>query len=221
MAAVASSRMTADVLQTAPRISDEVRAQLAQERKRLASDPGRIAVPAEHTVSAKYVYRTKPGTYRRVLHQLPMPPQETEAGDEKRFQFTYRRWKQRVARETWYPDLEADEAAEKLTKLLNDVHDALGDTQIKFTSIPRHQECFFPTNSPVVAGYLDELIKQGRGEFAQVYREHKVRLVVGLGTDKAQAFPNTELGSRAARAYAAEHGFTSIEFVSDDPPKEA
>lgn len=213
MTAVPSSNATAPT-PFMPLISDEVRAQLNQERRRLAADPGRMHIPAELSFSAKHVYRAKPGTYRRILHQLPMPPEEAAAGDEKKFNFALRRWKATVAR-AWYPDLEMEPAAKKLTAYLEKVRDALGDTRLKFTTVPRHQECYFVTNSDVVAEYLDQLIARGKGEFAQVYREHKARLVVGLGTDKAQAFPNTELGSRLARAYAAEHGFGEIKLVNE------
>ena len=198
----------------APLVSDEVRARLALERRRLAADPGRVHLPAELSFSAKHVYRAKPGTYRRILHQLPMPPEESAAGDEKKYNFALRRWKATVA-QPWFPDLEREKAAAKLKDYLEKVRDALGDTGLKFTSVPRHQECYFVTNSDVIADYLDTLIAKGIGEFAQVVKEHKVRLVVGMGTDKAEAFPNTEMGSRLARAYAAEHGLEEIKLVKE------
>lgn len=214
MAAVSSTSPVKPLAPSAPLISDAVRAQLAQERRRLAADPSVRHVPAELSFGARHVYRTRPGTYRRVRHNLPMCPDEATYGDEKAYRFALRRWKVLVA-QSWFPDLPREEAADKLAAYLETVRDALGDTKLKFTTVPRHQECYFVTNDDVVAGYLDQLIERGIGEFAQVYKEHKARLVVGAGTDKAEAFPNTELGSRLARAYAAEHGFDEIKLVKE------
>lgn len=199
----------------APLISKETRAALEIERRRLMADPALRHIPAEITFNAKHVYRARPGTYRRIVHFLPMPPEEAAAGDEKKYQFALRRWKATVAQKA-YPDLPREDAAKKLTALLEKVRDALGDTQIKFTSIPRHQECFFGTNDDVIAAYIDGLIAKRTGEFAQVYKESgRVRIVVGMGTDKAEAFPNTETGRRMAHAYAAEHGIKTIEIVEE------
>lgn len=212
MAAVATQRM--DVSQSIPVITPEVRAQLAMERKRLLADPGRAQLAAELTFSAKHIYRSKPGTHMHILHQLPMPPEEAASGDEKQFNFALRRWKAIVA-QPWFPDLPREKAAEKLIAYLDGVRDALGDTQLKFTRVPRHKECYFVTNNDVIAGYIDRLIERKIGEFAHVYKEQKARVVVGLGTDLAQAFPNTDGGWRLARAYAAEHDITSIELVKE------
>lgn len=199
---------------TAPLISPEVRAQLAMERRSLVADPNRMQIPAELQFSARHVYRSRPGTHRRILHQLPMPPEEARYGDEKRYRFDMRRWQQLVARQ-WYPDLTPEAAAKKLTAYLDQVRDALGDTQLKFTHVARHQECYFVTNDDTVAGYIDRLIANRTAEFANVTKEQKARVVVGINTDKAQAFPNTDGGWRLARAYAAEHDITSIELVKE------
>lgn len=214
MAATPSASAVQSIVPSAPLISDAVRVQLAAERRRLAADPGVRQVPAELSFSAKHIYRTKPGTYRRVRHNLPMCPEEAAFGDEKTYRFAKRRWDVLVA-QRWFPELERDKAAERLAAYLDTVRTALGDTKIKFTTVPRHQECYFVTNDDVVAGYLDALIAREAGEFREVYKEHKARLVVGMGTDKAEAFPNTELGSRLARAYAAEHGFDEIKLVKE------
>jgi hypothetical protein len=215
MSAVAASSMIAEDRPSAPPITPETRAQLAKERLRLLADPARPSLPAEMNLSAKHVYRAKPGTYRRIKHNLPMPPEEKQAGDEKRFNYDLRIWKAKVAA-AWYPDLEREAAAKKLTAYLNKVRDALGDTRFKFTQVPRHQECFYATNDEVIAGYIDDLIARGVGEFAQVYREGgRTRVVAGLGTEQAKAFPNTASGRALAFEYANEHGITAIEIVEE------
>lgn len=212
MAATPTQAMT--IPASAPAISQETRVQLANERRRMIADPARMLIPAELSFSAKHVYRSRPGSYRRILHQLPMPPEEAAAGDEKKFNFQLRRWKALVA-QPWFPDLPREEAAKKLIAYLDTVRDALGDTQLKFTHVPRHQECYFVTNDDTVAGYIDTLIARGTAEFAKVTKEQKARVVVGINTEKAQAFPNTDGGWRLARAYAAEHDITSIELVKE------
>jgi hypothetical protein len=210
MATVASSHIT-NPASTAPLISPAVRQQLAQERKRLAADPDRGHIPAELNLTATYVFRAKAGTYRRILHRLPMPPEEASYGDEKRYKFNKRRWDAIVAHKR-YPDLTREKAADKLAA----VRDALGDAKLKFTQIPHHIECFYATNSDVVGEYLLGLITRKVGEFANVYREaNRSRVVVGFGTDLAQAFPNTEGGWRLARQYAADHGLIDIKLVEE------
>jgi hypothetical protein len=214
MAAVSSSHIT-NPAPTVPLISPEVRAQLAQERKRIASDPSRETIPAELNLTATYVFRAKAGTYRRILHRLPMPPEEASYGDEKRYKFNKRRWDAIVAHKR-YPDLTREKAADKLAAELDAVRDALGDAKLKFTQIPHHIECFYATNSDVVGEYLLGLITRKVGEFANVYREaNRSRVVVGFGTDLAQAFPNTEGGWRLARQYAADHGLIDIKLVEE------
>jgi hypothetical protein len=216
MAATATSSATIPASRTAPLISPEVRAQLAQERKRLAADPDRSTIPAELHLTAKYVFRAKAGTHRRITHRLPMPPEEAAYGDEKRYKFNKRRWDAIVAHKR-YPDLTRDKAAEKLTAELDAVRDELADAKFKFTQIPRHVECFYATNSDVVGSYIMDLMDRKVGEFARVYREaNRSRVVVGLGTDLAEAFPNTEGGWRLARQYANTHGITNIELVGEE-----
>ncbi len=200
----------------APIITAEVRAQLAAERKRIAADPGRDHIPAELNLKGKYVFRSQAGTYRRIQHDLPMPPEEATYGDEKRYAFTKRRWDAGVAGKR-YPEMERAKAAERLTDELWAVRDALGDAKFKFTQVPRHCECFYVTNNDVIGAYIMDLIDRRVGEFAKVYREaNRSRVVVGFGTDKAQAFPNTDGGWRLARQYAAANEITSIELVEEE-----
>jgi hypothetical protein len=214
MAAVSSSHI-ANPASTAPLISPAVRQQLAQERKRLAADPDRGHIPAELNLTATYVFRAKAGTYRRILHRLPMPPEEASYGDEKRYKFNKRRWDAIVAHKR-YPDLTREKASEKLAAELDAVRDALGDAKLKFTQIPHHIECFYATSSDVVGDYILGLMERKVGEFANVYREaNRSRVVVGFGTELAQAFPNTEGGWRLARQYANEHELTDIKLVED------
>ena len=209
MAATAAPSVIAAVQRTAPPISDEVRAQLAAERRRLQADPAARRYPADLSFPEKHVFRTEPGTWRRVRHNLPLPPEEATYGEEKAYRFAKRRWDATVA-QPWFPGLPRDKAAEKLAAYLETVRDALGDAVIQFTPVPRHQECYFVTDSDVVAGYVETLMARGKGEFARVYKEQKARLVVGT-----EAFPNTDAGARLARAYAAQHGIEEIKLVKE------
>jgi hypothetical protein len=216
MAAVIAQSTTLPASRTAPLISPEVRAQLQQERRRIASDPSRETIPAELHLTAKYVFRSQAGTYRRIIHRVPMPPEEATYGDEKRYKFTKRRWDAVVAHKR-YPELTREQAAEKLTAELDAVRDELGDAKFKFTNIPHHIECFYTTNSDVVGEYILGLMDRKVGEFAKVYREaNRSRVVVGMGTEQAQAFPNTEGGWRLARQYANQHDIKQIELVGEE-----
>jgi len=76
-----------------PVISQQTREKLSQERKRLASDPNALLVPADLSTNAKYVFRTKPHTYRQLVVTLPMPPDEANfPGEPAQFNFVKRRW---------------------------------------------------------------------------------------------------------------------------------
>lgn len=216
MAATPTQNATLPASRPAPMISAETRAHLAQERKRIAADPDRSRIPAELHLTGKYVFRAEAGTYRRIIHRVPMPPEEASYGDEIRYKFTKRRWDAKVAHAR-YPDLTREEATAKLTAELDAVRDALGDAKFKFTQIPRHVECFYVTSNDVIGDYIQDLIDRKVGEFARVYREaNHSRVVVGFGTEQAKAFPNTEGGWRLARQYAATNEITSIELVDED-----
>lgn len=210
MAATAATRFTEARSMSYPAVTPETRAELAQEWKRLRADPDRAIAPAELTNDAKYLFRAKPGTYRKIVHTLPLAPEEAQYADEAKWKFALRNWKRLVAQPA-FPGLSRDEAAKALTERLEEVRDALGDTRITFTTIARKQECYFPTENEVIANYIRGLIAQGVGEFAQVYEASgKARVVVG---DKA--YPDTETGWRLARSYAAQHNIEDIKLVKE------
>lgn len=210
MAATATSPITQARPAAYPSITPETRAELANEWKRLRADPDRAVTPADLTNDATYLFRAKPGTFRKIVHSLPLAPEEAQYETEAKWMFALRNWKRLVAQPA-FPDLDRDDAAKAMTARLEAVRDAIGDNRIIFTSIPRKQECYFPTESTVIAEYIRDLIARNVGEFAQVYEASgKARVVVG---DKA--YPDTETGWRLARSYAAQHGLTDIKLVKE------
>lgn len=193
-----------------PVITDAVRKQLEQERLRMLADPSATLTPADLTSSSKYLFRSKPGTHKLIIHTLPMPPEEANYGDEKRYHFYARRWAVLVAQQ-YYPDLTRDEAVKRLSAELEELRNEIGDTQFKFSQITRRQECFLGTDSDRLATYIRKLIAMRKGEFAQVYEANpRARIVVGDET-----FPDTETGRRLAHAYAAEKGISEIKVLKE------
>lgn len=197
-----------------PGITKETWAELAQERKRLAADPSQNPVAADLTVDTKYLFRTQPNTHRRLTHTLPMRPEESTFGDEKKFHFQDRRWQALVA-EPWFrdefPNLKRDEYAAKMSEMLEALRDELGGIRLTFHRVTGRNECFLATNSDLLAAYIRRLVKDGKGEFAQVYEVNpRVRWLVG---DKA--FPNTETGKRLAFQYAESNNIEDIKLVKE------
>lgn len=213
MASTATRSMT-ELTKPPATISKEVWAQLADERRRLMADPSANPVAADLTVSTAYLFRSKPGSHRRISHTLPMRPEEATYGDEKQFRFMDRRWQVLVA-EPWmkplYPDLSRAEWADKMAEMLEELRDEIGGTRIKFSRITGRNECFLPTNNDKLATYIRRLMADGKGEFRDVYEVNpRVRLVVG-----DQAFPNTESGKRLALKYAEEQGIEEIKLLKE------
>ncbi len=185
-----------------PVISQQTREKLAQERKRLAADPSAVQIPADLNTNSKYVFRTKPNTFRQLVITLPLPPEEANfVGNQAQYEFALRRWKRLVGG----PGLTGparEKASEDLKAQLEAVRDALGDERIIFIRVKRHVECYYPTDNPVIADYLRGLMTAGKEPFDKVYEVSGLtRLVVG-----DTAFPNTELGRKLAFAHMAEHG---------------
>ena len=194
-----------------PVISQQTREKLSQERKRLASDPNALLVPADLSTNAKYVFRTKPHTYRQLVVTLPMPPDEANfPGEPAQFNFVKRRW-DRLVGGPGLTGVDRDKAAAAKIAQLEAVRDELGDDRIVFVRIKRAVECYYPTDSPVIAGYLRGLMAEGKEPFNQIYEVSGLtRLVVG-----DTAFPNTELGRKLAFAHMAEHG-GDLKIVTED-----
>jgi hypothetical protein len=199
--------MASTVVQTIPYaqtpvISKETREKLAQERKRLAADPSAVSVPADLAANAKYVFRTKPNTYRQLVVTIPLPPDEANfPGEPAQYNFVKRRWARLVGGPGLTGDARDKAAAEKKAQL-EAVRDALNDDRIVFIRIKRSVECYYPTDNPVVAEYLRSLMLAGKEPFDKVYEVSGLtRLVVG-----DTAFPNTELGRKLAFAHMAEFG---------------
>lgn len=214
MAAAATAPITLGVT-NAPVISQETRRALEAERRRLMADPDRSLQPADLQVDATYVFRTNPGTYRRVVHDLPMKPEISSFKDDKRYEFALRQWTRLVAKPAFPKAASNEAAADSMAAMLENIREHLGDTRLIFTRIRRANESFYATDDEVIALYLRSLIAARVGEFAEIYEvSGRSRVVGGRGTENEMAFPDTTLGWNAARTYQREHG-GSIELVTE------
>lgn len=194
-------------LRVHPQISAETREALARERKKLAADPSLVLLPADLTANAKYLFRTRPGTYRQLLHKLPLPPDEANFSEHPaKFQFQMRTWGRLVA-QPMFPNLKREDAIKAATKRLTEVFERLGSDQIIFRRVKRAVECYYPTDDEVIAGYLRDLIATGREPWDRVYEvSGRSRIVLTPPEGEPIAFPNTEGGRKLAFARLAESG---------------
>jgi hypothetical protein len=193
-----------------PGISPAIREMLALERKRLKSDPLANPAPADLTVSNTFIFRSKPGSHRMIVHNLPMPPDEGQYATDAKYQFAKRTYIRLVAKKA-YPELSGPEAFAKIAERMLDLQERIGDTRIFFVRVARHCECFYPTDDPVVAAYVRELIEAKVEPFNKVHEvSGKARVIVG-----EEAFPDTTLGWTMARQYAAEHEIADIKLVKE------
>lgn len=151
--------------------------------------------PADLTRGERYIFRTRPGTVKALVHQMDLIPDGYEG---KHADFYLRRWEKRN------PD-------KKQVAVMKAVRDAVGSSAIKFIRIQRKNECYFATDNPVVAGYLRALVEAKTGDFQYVYEENGASVVVA----GEMVYPNTMTGRRAAIEYAAEHQVT-VQFVDND-----
>lgn len=207
----ATATTNASPMRLFPQISPETRQRLLAERMKLISDPEHAKPPADLTVEARYLFRSNPGTVRGVVHNLDMPPIDTEA---KHYKHVRRRWEDRMVRQYGKPGEKREAVVARAEKFFQELTgiEHLDRTMIVFSPVKRAQECYFATDDPMVAEYVRDLIARKVGEFVHVYEQNtRARVVVG-----DEAFPDTDSGWRLARQHAALHGITDITVVTGD-----
>lgn len=202
-----AATMTRGAMETArpyPTVNNETLELLRQQQQELLRNGGeRVEPPAELNRPERFIFRSQPRTFRRIVHQLDLPPEveendDTVVGRQKRFLLR-----------TWQRRHKADPTGD--AERLGYVAEQVGGSVIAFREVARKWECWFATDDEQVAGYLRGLVTNKVGEFAHVYEQNgTARVVVG-----DTAFPNTEMGWRAAREHAQLIGVTDIKIVAE------
>lgn len=187
-----------------PIVTNETMELMRQQQRQLIAQGVQGKPAAELTTTKRYVFRTKPDTYRHLVHQIDVKPYvdpDDTSPDGQRRKFILSRWMLRH---------KADPAGD--AERLQAIADAAGGAIISFTTIRGHQECWFETDDAQLAAYLRDLVTRRVGEFAQVLESNgTARVVAG-----DMAFPNTEMGWKAAREHAQTAGVADIKIVTED-----
>lgn len=146
--------------------------------------PVPVIAPAELPRTQKFMFRTRPGTTRNAQIRIPVLSNQARFGtDEARVRQNIKAYERRTTPEqrAEYEDLVA----------------RIGGLYIKFTPVPRKQECYYETDDPVVAGFLREHVK--KQTVKGLYEDFGTRHLRSLYTDAI--FPNTETGRAALAAH--------------------
>ncbi len=203
MAATAQTILGQPAKRRQPRVTQEMRDRLKMEELRIKRNPELNTPAAPLNVDEKYVFRTYPRTVRGLVHYIDVRPEgldETEAKNRH----TLKRW-----------DFNHRKEAPEYRALVQRVYEENGGPHLEFRKLGRQFECFYATDSKDMADYLRHQMKIAplrNTEFMHVYEQSpRSRYVVG-----DQAFPNTEMGLKAARKHMSEIGVTTLEIVEDE-----
>lgn len=198
-------------------VSPATRAVLAQERLEIMRNPAKAKQPAELTLMDRFIFRTEPSAeIRQMYHALDIEPiYEPEDHSERgiRRKFHWLSWRKRQV--AWFQDEKRSKTQDQIVKEARAYYerliDDIGDKKIVFKRVLRHDECYFSTNSALVADYIRKLIKMNVGDFGSLYEQSGLeRIVVG-----DTAFPATALGRAAAFKHAAELGIDELKIVRE------
>lgn len=198
-------------------VSPATRAMLAQERIEIMRNPEKARTPAELTLSDRFIFRTDPSVpLRAMFHMLDIEPiyepeDHSERGIARKFHWLSWRKRHIAQFQDSKKSKSLDQIATAARAYYAQLIDEIGDKKIVFKRVKRHDECYFSTNSLIVAEYIRGLISANVGEFGHVYEQSGLeRIVVG-----ERAFPATELGRKAAFKYAAEIGSDELKIVRE------
>lgn len=167
-----------------PSVADSYMHIVTTERDGQALDEAKMRPPIRLGVKAKYLFRSKPGTYPRMTVKIPALPEQFRDRDQRETEVA--KYKQRFD--------------EKQRKTLEHVRTVMNGNFIHFTPTPRG-ECFFATDDDKVADFLKSLLHSGREPWTKFYLELPGRTV----TINGEEFPNTALGWEAARRYMMDN----------------
>jgi hypothetical protein len=191
-----------------PSVQDRSRAlmrKIRAEFKTLEQDEARAKRPAELVSDQKYIFRTRPGTVRKlvaVIDHVPFDRGLDEKDEEKLLRSFNRRHKKDMAH----------------AQLLQRVYEELGGQWlVHFIRVPGSVECWFGTDDEDVAALFRSFIAKGVDDWQNVYEQNPQQLLqVG-----DLYFPDTQDGQLAAFRYMAEINAPEIKRVASLPSPES
>lgn len=130
----------------------------------------------------KYLFRTRPGTVRKLKLRIPAFPDairyidEPQRGKGKYGEDFYRRWEHKYGKQA----LEAYE----------DMKQAIGGVYIEFTEVANAHQCYYETDNEAVADFIRSVIATGRQP--HLYEETAGQTLRSKYTDAL--FDDTEQG---------------------------
>jgi len=161
-----------------------------------SADESRRAPRAKLKANYRYLFRSYPGSSRQMLVHIPtLPDRYLNERHERSVKAKYLK----------------KYGLEK-ARLLHALRDRVGSADIFFQNVPGHAECFYGTDDPVIARYLREAVREGKGVFPDVYEERPNGKIYVNGV----SFDDNAEGWQAAGQFARETGVATITRVDPD-----
>lgn len=125
--------------------------QIAEETRNPTTIPERVAAVS---ASRKYLFRTRPGTVRKLKIRIPMLPDSVRNIDDPTR--GRRNYGQEFAEK--YAKMYSAEQRDVFAELV----DRIGDVYIEFTEVARKHQCFYETDDPMIADFIRSVIAGGK-----------------------------------------------------------